>query len=61
MAEDRSWMYNGWDKVGNYTYELMDKATTFWAVLSRRHRLCGAHVAGDIIQGAWGTRGPLPL
>jgi hypothetical protein len=29
MAEDRSWMYNGWDKGGNYTNEWMDKATTF--------------------------------
>jgi hypothetical protein len=29
MVEDRSWMYNGWDKGGNYTDEWMDKATTF--------------------------------
>jgi hypothetical protein len=29
MAEDRSWMYNGWDKGGKYMDELMDKATTF--------------------------------
>jgi hypothetical protein len=29
MAEDRSWMYNGWDKGGNYTNEWMDKATAF--------------------------------
>jgi hypothetical protein len=29
MAEDRSWMYSGWDKGRNYTYEWMDKATTF--------------------------------
>jgi hypothetical protein len=29
MAKDRSWMYSGWDKEGNYTNEWMDKATTF--------------------------------
>jgi ferredoxin-like protein FixX len=29
MAEDRSWIYSGWDKGGNYTDEWMDKATTF--------------------------------
>jgi hypothetical protein len=29
MAEDRSWMYSGWDKGGNYTDEWMDKATSF--------------------------------
>jgi hypothetical protein len=29
MAEDRSWMYSGWDKGGNYTDEWMDKAITF--------------------------------
>jgi hypothetical protein len=29
MAEDRSWMYSGWDKGGKYTDEWMDKATTF--------------------------------
>jgi hypothetical protein len=29
MSEDRSWMYNGWDKGGKYTDEWMDKATTF--------------------------------
>jgi hypothetical protein len=29
MAEDRSWMYSGWDKGGNYTDEWMDKDTTF--------------------------------
>jgi hypothetical protein len=29
MGEDRSWMYSGWDKEGNYTDEWMDKATAF--------------------------------
>jgi hypothetical protein len=29
MAEDRSWMYSGWDKGGKYTDEWMDNATTF--------------------------------
>jgi hypothetical protein len=29
MTEDHSWMYNGWDKGGNYTDEWMDKATIF--------------------------------
>jgi hypothetical protein len=29
MAKDRSWMYSGWDKGGNYTDEWMDKATSF--------------------------------
>jgi hypothetical protein len=29
MPEDRSWMYNGWDKGGKYTDEWMDKATIF--------------------------------
>jgi hypothetical protein len=29
MLEDRSWMYSGWDKGGNYTNEWMDKAITF--------------------------------
>jgi hypothetical protein len=29
MAEDRNWIYSGWDKGGNYTDEWMDKATTF--------------------------------
>jgi hypothetical protein len=29
MGEDRSWMYSGWDKGENYTYKLMDEATTF--------------------------------
>jgi hypothetical protein len=29
MAEDCSWMYNGWDKGGNYMDEWMDNATTF--------------------------------
>jgi tRNA G26 N,N-dimethylase Trm1 len=28
MAEDRSWMYSGWDKERNYTDEWMDKDTT---------------------------------
>jgi hypothetical protein len=46
MAEDRSCMYSGWDKGGKYTDEWMDKATSFWTVLSRGHRLYGAHVAG---------------
>jgi hypothetical protein len=29
MAKDRSWMYSGWDKGGNYMDEWMDKATSF--------------------------------
>jgi hypothetical protein len=29
MDEGRDWMYSGWDKEGNYTYEWMDKTTTF--------------------------------
>jgi hypothetical protein len=29
MAEDRSWMYSGWNKGENYTDEWMDKATSF--------------------------------
>jgi hypothetical protein len=29
MGEDRSWMYSGWDKEGNYTDEWMDKTTAF--------------------------------
>jgi hypothetical protein len=29
MAEDRSWMYSGWDKGRTYTDEWMDKVTTF--------------------------------
>jgi hypothetical protein len=29
MAEDRSWMYSGWDKGGNNMDEWMDKATAF--------------------------------
>jgi hypothetical protein len=29
MGEDRSWIYNGWDKEMNYTTEWMDKTTTF--------------------------------
>jgi hypothetical protein len=29
MIENRSWMYNGWDKGGYYTDEWMDNATTF--------------------------------
>jgi hypothetical protein len=29
MAEERSWMYSGWDKGGNYTDEWMDKTITF--------------------------------
>jgi hypothetical protein len=29
MAQDRSWMYSGWDKEGNYTDEWMNKATAF--------------------------------
>jgi hypothetical protein len=29
MAEDRSWMYSGWDNRGNYMHEWMDKATIF--------------------------------
>jgi hypothetical protein len=29
MVEDRSWMYSGWDKEGNYINEWMDKATIF--------------------------------
>jgi hypothetical protein len=32
----------------------------FWTVLSHGHRLCGAHVAGARIRGAWRTTGPLP-
>jgi hypothetical protein len=32
----------------------------FWIVLSRGHRLCGAHVAYARIQGAGRTRKPLP-
>ena len=29
MAEDRSWMYNGWNKDGNYSEEWMTKTTAF--------------------------------
>jgi hypothetical protein len=29
LGEDRSWMYSGWNKVGNYTDEWMDKTTAF--------------------------------
>jgi hypothetical protein len=29
MAEDRSWVYSGWDKGENYTDEWMDKVTVF--------------------------------
>jgi hypothetical protein len=56
MAEDRSWMYSGWDKGGgDYTDEWMDMITSFLTMLSCCQRLCDAR-----IRGAWRTRQPLP-
>jgi hypothetical protein len=60
MAEDRSWMYSGWDKEETIRINGWTRPQHFWTVLSHGHILCGAHVADARIRGAWRTRGPLP-
>jgi hypothetical protein len=56
MAENRSWMYNGWDKGESTQMSGWTRPQLFWTVLSCGHRLCGAHVAGVRIRSAWKTR-----
>jgi hypothetical protein len=59
MADDHSWIYSGWDKGKTTQMSGWTRPHHFWTVLSRRHRLCGAHVAYARIWGAWRTSGPL--
>jgi hypothetical protein len=40
MAEDRSWMYSGWDKGETTRMSGWTRPQHFWIVLSRRHGLC---------------------
>jgi hypothetical protein len=49
MGEDRSWMYNNWDKDEDHSDEWMTKKTTFWTVLFHCQVWCGAHVVDDRI------------
>jgi hypothetical protein len=60
MAEDRTWMYSGWDKGETTRMSGWIRAQLFWTVLSHGQRLCYAHVVDAKIRGAWRTGEPLP-